>query len=82
MNPVSISHADGVAPLAVSPKKAEQILDIGHTRLYQLMNSGELESYLDASSRKITMRSIVAYVERRLNANKVVESEASHAPAA
>lgn len=41
-------------------------LRIGRAKLYQLLNSGVLESYLEGASRKITWRSIDAYVERRL----------------
>src|SRR5262249_51350845 len=53
-------------PLAVSPKRAQHILDIGHTRLYQLIAARELESYNEGRSRKITMRSINKYIERQL----------------
>jgi hypothetical protein len=41
------------------------MLDVGMTRLYELLNSSELESYLDGRSRKITVSSIRAYVARR-----------------
>ena len=50
----------------VSPKKAEVMLDIGHTRLYQLIKSKELETAKDGASTKILTRSIHAYVERKL----------------
>ncbi|HXP06098.1 MAG TPA: hypothetical protein VN808_18445 [Stellaceae bacterium] len=36
------------------------------TRVYELIGSGELESYRDGASRKITMRSIRARIERLL----------------
>jgi hypothetical protein len=41
------SRADGdrgFAPLAVRPAEAERILRIGHTKLYQLLDNGSLES--------------------------------------
>jgi excisionase family DNA binding protein len=41
-------------------------LRIGREKLYQLLNSGELESYREGGSRRILWRSIEAYVERRL----------------
>ncbi|MGY4370719.1 hypothetical protein ACVW1A_006784 [Bradyrhizobium sp. LB1.3] len=41
-------------------------LKIGRAKIYELLNSGALESYLEGSSRKITWRSIDAYVLRRL----------------
>jgi hypothetical protein len=51
-------------PLSVSPKKAMFLLDVGHTRLYELMGTGELESYWEGRHRKITLRSIHARVEK------------------
>ncbi len=36
------------------------------TRCYELMNCGALESFKDGKSRKITVRSIEAYVQSRL----------------
>jgi hypothetical protein len=45
-----------------------QLLDLGMTRLYELIKSGELESYKEGTSRKITMRSIRARPERLLAA--------------
>jgi hypothetical protein len=55
-------------PLAVSPRRAAFLLDCGVTRVYELINSGELESYKEGSSRKITMRSIRTRIERLLGA--------------
>lgn len=55
-----------IGPLLVKPKAAWKILSCGNTRGYELLNSGELESFLDGGSRKITMESIHRYIERRL----------------
>jgi hypothetical protein len=55
-------------PLAVSPRETRQLLRIGNTRLYELLNGGELESYQEGRSRRITMRSIRARIERLLGA--------------
>lgn len=52
--------------LVVNPKKACSLLDIGNTRLYELVNKGELVSYNDGRSRKITVESIHAYIARRI----------------
>ena len=49
-----------VEPLVVSPKTACVMLDIGPTKLWGLINAGELESFLDGARRKITTRSIKA----------------------
>jgi hypothetical protein len=51
--------------LVVSPRRARRMLDTGNTRLYELLNAGELESYLDGRSRKIIVESIHRYVQRR-----------------
>jgi hypothetical protein len=40
--------------LLVRPRRACHLLDCGPTRLYELIGDGELESFLDGASRKIT----------------------------
>jgi hypothetical protein len=52
--------------LAVSPRRAAFLLDCGITRLYELINSGELDSYKDGAARKIVVASIREYVARKL----------------
>jgi hypothetical protein len=54
------------APLVVKPKTAWKMLSCSNTRGYELLNAGELESFLDGRSRKITVESIHRYVARRL----------------
>ena len=58
-------------PLVVKPRGACVLLDCGVTYLYELINAGELESFKDGKSRKITTASIEAYIARRLEASKV-----------
>jgi excisionase family DNA binding protein len=55
--------------LVVTPRTACRLLCIGMTRLYELIGSGDLESYRDGASRRITTRSIKAFVEARLAAS-------------
>jgi hypothetical protein len=43
------------------------MLACGNTRLYELLNAGELESILDGRSRKIITKSIFVYIEKRLH---------------
>ncbi len=62
------SGAVDVEPLAVKPKVAWKMLGCGNTRGYELLAAGELESYKDGHSRKITVASIKAYVARQLAA--------------
>jgi hypothetical protein len=52
--------------LVVSPRRARHMLDCGNTRLYELLATGELDSFLDGRSRKITVNSIHRYIARRL----------------
>ena len=58
--------ADNLDPLAVSPRKARILLSVGNTRLYQLIGNGELESYLEGRSRRVTMESIRRRVAKLL----------------
>jgi hypothetical protein len=59
-----------VGPLVVKPKVAWQMLSCSNTRGYELLAAGELDSFRDGRSRKITMHSIKAYIARRLAANR------------
>ena len=54
------------APLVVKPKTAWKMLACSNTRGYELLAAGELKSFLDGRSRKITVESIRRYVARRL----------------
>jgi excisionase family DNA binding protein len=58
-----------VEPLAVSPRHACKLLSVGNTRLYQLIRSGELESYRDGRVRRITVASVHARITRLLDAS-------------
>lgn len=53
-------------PLVVKPKVAWRMLGCGNTRGYELIAAGELESYKDGRSRKITVESIKRYIARRI----------------
>jgi hypothetical protein len=62
--------------LVVSPRRARHMLDCGNTRLYELLAAGELDSFLDGRSRKITVDSIHRYICRRLTPGESVASTA------
>lgn len=53
-------------PVAVSPKGACRALDYGLTKIYDLINAGELEIFKDGRATRITTASIKGYVARRL----------------
>ena len=55
-----------IEPIAVRPSVAFAMLGVRKTRGYQLINSGELQSFLDGNSRRILVQSIKDYVSRRL----------------
>jgi excisionase family DNA binding protein len=65
LHPGITGRAD-LEPLAVAPRQACVLLSIGNTRLYELLRSGELESYLEGRSRRITMQSIHRRITRLL----------------
>ncbi len=62
--------ASDLKPLVVKPRSACLLLDCGMTYLYDLINAGEIDSFKDGKSRKITTASIKAYIARRLEASK------------
>ena len=53
----------------MKPRQACIMLGCGITRLYELLNSGELSSFKDGASRKVTVESIHRYVARRIEAS-------------
>ena len=61
----------------VSPRRACALLGIGTTKLYELLNDGELEAYQEGKSRKITLRSIVARRQRLLLESATSQSKAA-----
>jgi hypothetical protein len=64
--PLGVAGRAPLEPLAVSPRKACILLDCGLTHLFELLKRGELESYLDGRSRKITTRSVHDHQQRLL----------------
>lgn len=60
------SESGDLEPLVVKPKVAWKMLACSNTRGYELLAAGELESYKEGRSRKITVASIRALVARRL----------------
>jgi len=55
-------------PIVASVNEAMVALKIGRAKIYEHLNSGELESYLEGTSRRILWRSIYSYIERQLQA--------------
>ena len=59
------------APLVASPNQAMAMIQVSRKKLYELINTGELESYTEGKSRRITVKSINDYIERRLAAEAI-----------
>lgn len=57
-----------VEQLLVKPREAWRMLGCGNSHGYELLNAGELESFRDGSTRKITVSSIRSYIARKLAA--------------
>ncbi|HEX2652242.1 MAG TPA: excisionase family DNA-binding protein [Xanthobacteraceae bacterium] len=66
--------------IAITPRRACELLAIGNTRLYQLIGEGELRSYLDGRARRILVAPIHEYVARRLAAEGATGAATQAAP--
>jgi hypothetical protein len=70
MSQMSTAHSDDeYGPLVISPKGMATILDCSLTKVYEIINGQEVESYLDGHSRKIVVASIRRYIAKRLAAS-------------
>ena len=65
------------AQLVASPKQAMWAIQVSRKKLYELINTGELESYTEGKSRRIPVKSINDYIERRLAAEAVRRGRAA-----
>jgi excisionase family DNA binding protein len=65
MSPNSVASE---TPLVASPNQTMRAIQVSRKKLYELINTGELESYTEGKSRRITVKSINEYIERRLAA--------------
>ena len=65
-------------PLVVKPKVAWAMLQCSNTRGYELLAAGELASFLDGRSRKITVESIRNYIARRIDPSGSPKSTQKH----
>jgi hypothetical protein len=70
----------GEGALLVKPKTAWMMLACSNTRGYELLAAGELDSFRDGRSRKITVESIHRYIERRLAARATDKDQQCRGP--
>jgi hypothetical protein len=71
-----------LGPLVVKPKVAWKMLSCSNTRGYELIAAGELESFHDGRSRKITVESIHRLIARRLAAERAASAAPQRAASA
>jgi len=64
-----------IEPLGVSPRQACILLNVGNTRLYQLIGDGEVKSYKEGRATRITMQSIRDRHARQLAAAVTTQAE-------
>ena len=60
-------------PLVVRPRQACEMLSIGMTRLYELLNEGQLQSLRYGRARRVTTASIHAFIERHAHADPIAK---------
>lgn len=66
----NLADDDFSKPLAVPPRLACQLLSVGLTRLYELLNAGELDSFHIGRARRITTASIRGFIARQIVASR------------
>lgn len=54
--------------IVCSPEDGMRAINARRTKFYELLNAGELQSYMDGSRRQIVVASLMEYVRRRLEA--------------
>src|SRR5215471_6214614 len=71
-----------VDPIVVSTAEAMRMGCWGKTKLFDLIRAGELESFLDGTQRRITVASIRARIQRKLQeaANETAQTGGPAAP--
>jgi hypothetical protein len=62
-----VTSDHNLLPLVVRPRAARKLLgNCGNERLYELLNSGAIQSFVDGRARLISVASISRYIANRL----------------
>jgi excisionase family DNA binding protein len=59
-------HAPRIEPRVTDVTGGCKRANVGKDRFYELLNSGEIESYLDGRARKVLLASVDAYIDRQI----------------
>jgi len=57
-------------PFAVRPREGARLAGVGLTKFYERLNEAAYESFLDGSSRLVTVESIKAFQRKQLAASR------------
>lgn len=57
-----------ITPITVRPKEAAKMIGIGMTKLYELINSKEIPSFLVGRTRMIEVEELRRWIERQKEA--------------
>jgi hypothetical protein len=60
-----MKNNDELYPLATSVKAGCRIINCGTTKMFELIKTGEIESYKDGKTRQLVVASLHDYVARR-----------------
>lgn len=64
--------------LVCNTEEAMRALDVGRTKFWALVNSGQLETYVDGRSRKVSVPSIFALINKRLRVRTAKDGNRGH----
>jgi len=59
-------HSPRIEPRVTDVTGGCKRANVGKDRFYELLNSGEIESYLDGRARKVLLASVDAYIDRQI----------------
>ena len=76
------SSASTIEPLVVGTTEAQRMGGWGKTKLFELLEAGELQSYLDGRVRRITTASIHERIRKKLEESGSTKRDMSRITAA
>ena len=65
-----LKHGPHIEPRITDVDGGCKRANICKDRFYELLHTGEIESYLDGRSRKVVLASVDAYIDRQISESK------------